>query len=270
MNLALFIVFGIMIASLLITAIQLFRGKGAFLIAGYNTLSDADKARYDERALCRFTGWIVVAVAISLVLILIGISFDSVWLSIAGIVLLMGTTLYAIIYTNTGNHFIKEDYRQETTPNTGGFGNANKRTSRIVVVSALIISIATILGTGVMMFQGMEEPVVSVSDGSLHIDSMYGLSVDLADITAVSLLESTLHDLAREDAIKTNGFALGQTYKGNFKSESLGEVLLFVQADSSPTLLIERTSGKDIYLSFSDSATTEQIYQSLLEHLGSS
>ena len=30
------------------------RGKGAFLIAGYNTASAAERARYVEKALCRF------------------------------------------------------------------------------------------------------------------------------------------------------------------------------------------------------------------------
>lgn len=28
-------------------------GKGAFLIAGYNTATDAEKAKYDEKRLCR-------------------------------------------------------------------------------------------------------------------------------------------------------------------------------------------------------------------------
>ena len=30
------------------------RGKGAFLIVGYNTSSKEEKAKYDEKALCRY------------------------------------------------------------------------------------------------------------------------------------------------------------------------------------------------------------------------
>lgn len=31
-------------------------GKGSFLIAGYNTSSKAEKAKYDEKKICRYAG----------------------------------------------------------------------------------------------------------------------------------------------------------------------------------------------------------------------
>lgn len=49
----------------------LLRGKGAFLIAGYNTMSAEEKTNYDERALCIQTGkmmsWITVSIALLIV-----------------------------------------------------------------------------------------------------------------------------------------------------------------------------------------------------------
>ena len=36
--------------------IFLWDGKGAFLIAGYNTMPDSEKAKYNEIALCKFIG----------------------------------------------------------------------------------------------------------------------------------------------------------------------------------------------------------------------
>jgi len=36
--------------------IILLSGRGAFLIAGYNTSSTEEKAKYDEKKLCRVTG----------------------------------------------------------------------------------------------------------------------------------------------------------------------------------------------------------------------
>ena len=50
---------GIMLALLalfLILSLVLLSGRGAWLIAGYNTMSPEEKARYDEKALCRSTG----------------------------------------------------------------------------------------------------------------------------------------------------------------------------------------------------------------------
>jgi len=37
--------------------------RGAFLIAGYNTMSAAKKAQYDTRALCRFVGCLLIALS---------------------------------------------------------------------------------------------------------------------------------------------------------------------------------------------------------------
>lgn len=41
---------------LVIVSIFLFCGKGAWLIAGYNTASQEEKAQYDEKKLCRGGG----------------------------------------------------------------------------------------------------------------------------------------------------------------------------------------------------------------------
>ena len=57
------IVFLGMIALFLVLGLIFSRGKGAFLIAGYNTASKAEKAKYDEKALCRFMGKIMFAMA---------------------------------------------------------------------------------------------------------------------------------------------------------------------------------------------------------------
>ncbi|WP_346200295.1 DUF3784 domain-containing protein [Caldifermentibacillus hisashii] len=39
-----------------IFAIILSRGKGGFLLAGYNNLPESEKEQYDEVALCKFMG----------------------------------------------------------------------------------------------------------------------------------------------------------------------------------------------------------------------
>ena len=39
-----------------VMGISLLAGRGAWLIAGYNTMPKKERERYDERALCRFMG----------------------------------------------------------------------------------------------------------------------------------------------------------------------------------------------------------------------
>ena len=51
---------------LLILSIFLFCGKGAWLIAGYNTASQEEKAQYDEKKLCRATGVLLLVCSVLL------------------------------------------------------------------------------------------------------------------------------------------------------------------------------------------------------------
>ena len=98
---------------LLLLAIGLFlilgKGKGAGLIAGYNTMSQAKKEKYDAKALSRFTGWLVIAVAACMVPITAGEYFGIRWLSVGGIALTFAMLIAGVIYVNTGGRFKKKE-----------------------------------------------------------------------------------------------------------------------------------------------------------------
>lgn len=51
---------------LLMLSVFLFFGKGSFLIAGYNTLSKSEKAKYDKKKLCRATACLIVVISVML------------------------------------------------------------------------------------------------------------------------------------------------------------------------------------------------------------
>lgn len=95
----------LLIIPLLILAVYLSQGKGAFLIAGYNTMPKEEKAKYDEVALCKFMGKILYGICFSLVLLSL-----SEWLEIPallwmGIALMIGLIVFTLVYSNTGNRF---------------------------------------------------------------------------------------------------------------------------------------------------------------------
>ena len=70
---AFLITFVVAVIPLLGVSIALLHGKGSGLIAGYNTASPEEKARYDEKILCRMVGWCVLI--ITLATALFGVSF---------------------------------------------------------------------------------------------------------------------------------------------------------------------------------------------------
>ncbi len=84
-------------------AIALLLGKGAFLIAGFNTMSESEKKKYDSKALCRFIGKILLPIGI----LMPSVAIDFAWISGAYTGLVVILSLFAVIYLNTGNRFRK-------------------------------------------------------------------------------------------------------------------------------------------------------------------
>ncbi len=88
---------------LLVVAFLFLMGKGASLIAGYNTASDKEK--YNEVKLCKFVGKLLVPIAVFLPVIAIGGIYQIAWLPIVYVGLVVGIVIFSVIYANTANRF---------------------------------------------------------------------------------------------------------------------------------------------------------------------
>ncbi len=91
---------------LLIISIFLLRGKGSWMIAGYNTAKDKEK--YDEVALCKFVGKIVLPISLLLPSVVVGDILSINWLPIAFLVFTISSVVFALVYANTNNRFLKK------------------------------------------------------------------------------------------------------------------------------------------------------------------
>ena len=76
-------------------------GKGSFLIAGYNTMSPQEKATWDEKALCKTIGVLMLIVAACLTAAGLGsVLHKYVFLTIS-IILIFVTAIGGVIYIST-------------------------------------------------------------------------------------------------------------------------------------------------------------------------
>ena len=104
-----FIMFGVVIAVPLGIAILLLTGKlsAADAIAGFNTMSKKQQAKYDEKALSCFMGWLLVVFCLGLFLLLIaGKYFKGGWIQYFGIVLIL-SLFVGCFYVRTSKRFRK-------------------------------------------------------------------------------------------------------------------------------------------------------------------
>ncbi|WP_226666214.1 DUF3784 domain-containing protein [Metabacillus litoralis] len=97
----------IILIPFLIFAVILSKGKGAFLLAGYNTMSESEKAEYDEVALCKFMGKIMFGVSFCILLFAFSDIVENQVLFMIALILLISIIIFALIYTNTKNRFKK-------------------------------------------------------------------------------------------------------------------------------------------------------------------
>lgn len=99
----------VMAALFVLLGVLFSRGKGAFLIAGYNTASAAERAKYDEKALCRFMGKLMFALAACQAVMGLGAAWAGMWLYWVGIVLFLVSVVGGVISVNTGRRFQKKE-----------------------------------------------------------------------------------------------------------------------------------------------------------------
>ena len=84
-------------------------GKGAWLIAGYNTMRIEKQEKYDKKALCRFVGWLLIAIAACMAMVVASVYLKLAWLGVCGGVAIVALAIAAVIYANTGGRFKKKE-----------------------------------------------------------------------------------------------------------------------------------------------------------------
>ena len=98
----------IMIGVFLILGFTFYIGRGEFLIAGFNTLSEEEKNKYDVKSLLKFIGKVMFSIAISIVFSLLSNMLSIHYLSTIGVVLLMSTVIFALIILSSESNFLKK------------------------------------------------------------------------------------------------------------------------------------------------------------------
>jgi len=145
-------------------------------------------------------------------------------------------------------------------------GVSMSKTPRAVVI--VITSVCTIIFImfGALIFYGEKDPDVSIFNDHIQIKAMYGLSINFSEIADISLIDKSVNDI--DIGRRINGYGgIGGALKGNFKSDIIGETLIFAQSKSSPTIKIERIDKKDVYISLRNSESTEQLYYELIVNI---
>ena len=104
-QIASFLVMSIFSVPAIFFGIILCGGNGADMIAGFNTKSPAERAKWDEKALCRATGVLLLVIAGCVELLMLGAVLGMTVLKWGGGILMAVSTVFGVIYINKSQRF---------------------------------------------------------------------------------------------------------------------------------------------------------------------
>jgi hypothetical protein len=147
-------------------------------------------------------------------------------------------------------------------PGTGsGYETAfdsSNRSGNYILASIILLGLALPI---ILIISGGRGTKLEFSDSSFAIKGTYGFNVDYSKIILIDTISSL-----PKIKVRTNGYVLGNTLKGNFKLYDQTKVKLFVEEGIPPYIHI-KTDATDLYLNFKDPVATSDLYKKIKTRL---
>jgi hypothetical protein len=127
---------------------------------------------------------------------------------------------------------------------------------------AVIIGAMALVFAGFSVYAGLQPPTAIVGFDSLYVSNgFYRNTIPFASMRSV-----TLEDRLPRIGSKTNGSAIGNRLRGNFRVDTWGTSRLYVNLDTPPFVVVE-TPDNHVVVNFRDEARTRQLYAELRLHV---
>ncbi len=239
-------------ALLILPAVLLLSGRGAFLIAGYNTAAPEKKAAYDEKKLCRVTGGGLLLCGILLLLwAIIGEDAPPWFVAVLTIVTLLDV-IVMVWLSNTRCR--REGEAPEIT-------EADRRKSRRITIAAVIFTAVIMIPVCIMLFTGSIIPEYGEESVLIRASYWSDLSIRYADITSIEYREEPV------PGSRTGGLGSFRLLLGSFRNQEFGYYTRYTYTDCDACVVLTER-GKTIVLGGEDAAATRAIYDALRGHTG--
>lgn len=213
-----------------------------YLLAGYNTMSEADRAHFDLKSYLRFFRRFHLILGISFLLIGLCLHYFS-RTSMTG-TFISAYPILAYIY------FIWKSSRYQAQLSISS--QSHQKWGKIGVY---ILGI-TLLGIVVLTYYGYKNDPLLITSQGIELKGMYGEQIPSTDIESIQLVDNL-----PSIRFKSNGFALGSIYKGYFQTKEGERVKLMINNLQNEYLLILKKDGRKIFYSGRENTLPEQLDQ---------
>jgi hypothetical protein len=246
------LLFATMMPLFVMSAYMWVTGKGAMLIAGYNTSPRAVREMYDNRAMAKYVGKLL---AISMIVMLTGLEA----LVLAGnnllfwalFIISIGILLSGMYYMNTGNKFLKEGVNPKEVEMMAN----DRKFSRKVVFAALAVTAIIIVLVFILVGSGSVS--ASLEGESLHVNApMVNEQISYRDVTAIELRNSY------DDGHRIGGFGGTVVSSGHFQNDEFGTYILARYNSVGTCIVVHHTNGVLVF-NLDSTVKTTQLYNDM-------
>lgn len=240
----------------------LLSGRGGFLIAGYNTSSPEQKAKIDEKKLCRVMG---AGMGVITLWLFAGACFGADqpdWYGKVTPVLIITDVLAMVLAANFGCKRTNLTEEEKAALEQLSKDPAQKRRERNLKRGSLLFTLACFGAAAFFLFTGNVS--VRVENEKLLIKGSYwpDYTVALSEIQSVTCREGDF-----EVGRRTNGLGSPRLLEGHFKNEELGAYILYAYTDCKNYVLLETTNGDVVAVNGKDAEATKELYKTITEEL---
>ena len=234
----------------LVLTIILFSGKGGFLIAGYNTASKEERAKYNKKKLGQVMG---SGMGVITIILAIPAFFKEntpsffYWLIP---IIIIAIAVAMVILSNT----ICKEKNPRPIDEVEEINTSRITKYTFIFLIVLFTSIGFLLTTG--------DVKVNLNDNNIQIEASYWSDkiIDYEDIKSVNIMENI--DIGH----RTNGLGSFKLNEGHFRNYQFGDYILYSYTKCKTYIVIETES--DIFVINSESKSdTEKLYEKISKRI---
>ncbi|MGA9637307.1 DUF3784 domain-containing protein [Flavobacterium sp.] len=215
-----------------------------YLLSGFNTMSEDERQQIDIKSHISYFKKFHIFLGVSL-LGFASILFYFVDPNLSGIFMTIYPLVAYIYFILKSNQFKKVQSKKQT------------------LISYLGIGVLIVLSLGIFynFKNSLKDHTIQLSNNIIQIKGDYGVKINIYDLKSIELVSQL-----PEISYKINGFALGTTKKGYFKTKKGEKVKLLINSQKMPILLLTTIDNHKIYFSSNNKSNIE-IYNQIKQKL---
>lgn len=224
--------------------------KAYWLISGYNTMSQERKKNVDEKSLGDMTGNLCFILAVLIFAFILSLTLGLTVITIISALMFVVSIIFFLVKA--------QRFDRGAVEKSGEF----KKRTRIMTGIVAVFLVLVLGGVGILLYQSSLPVSYSIYGDSFKIEGLYGETINFSDIKNIYIKDQMPNVITR-----INGAAIGDTLKGYFDVDRMGNVKLFINTKIQSFIFIE-TENETIILNDKDKAVTEQLFEKLQEAMG--